>query len=61
MSQLTIVGDSCELKDFSAKCRCNTEILLTLTLPDLKMCLPSKEFYELLYNRYGLTASVPNY
>ena len=46
-------GDRQETREFIEKSRANTRVHLELNVPNVHAILPSKEFFELIYNRYG--------
>lgn len=46
-----MIGSRQELKEFAQHCAENTEVYLALRIPKLRLWLPSKHFYEVLYNR----------
>lgn len=50
--ELTLVGNRQEMMEFQRKCMTDTELAISVNLPHVKLILPGKEFYELLYNRY---------
>ena len=51
--QLVIPGDRAEMTEFQEKAANNTRMLLDLTLPNVNVVLHNKNFFEILYNRYG--------
>ena len=50
--QLVMPGDREETKEFQEKAVANTQLLIELCLPRVHAVLPSKDFFELLYNRW---------
>ena len=49
--QLVMPGDRKEMLEFQDKAAGNTQMVLELTLPNVNLLLPSKDFFETLYNR----------
>ncbi|XP_006879228.1 PREDICTED: autophagy-related protein 2 homolog B [Elephantulus edwardii] len=49
--QMVMPGDPVEMTEFQDKAISNSRYVLELTLPSVNMTLPSKGFYEKLYNR----------
>ena len=49
---MIIPGDRDEMLEFQETCLNNTEVTLDIYLPMANVYLPSKHFYEVLYNRY---------
>ena len=52
--QLVMPGDRKEMSEFQDKTAGNTQTALELTLPNVSLLLPSKDFFETLYNRWVL-------
>ncbi|XP_052105810.1 autophagy-related protein 2 homolog B-like [Mytilus californianus] len=51
--EMVIPGDRDEMMEFQDTCINNTEITLDIYLPMANCYLPSKNFYEVLYNRFN--------
>uniref|UniRef100_A0A914VF89 Autophagy-related protein 2 n=1 Tax=Plectus sambesii TaxID=2011161 RepID=A0A914VF89_9BILA len=49
--ELTIVGSRQEMSEFGRKCLQNTDLCVEINAPLLRLQLPSKQFYEIIYNR----------
>ncbi|XP_064622147.1 autophagy-related protein 2 homolog B-like isoform X2 [Lineus longissimus] len=49
--EMVMPGDRQEMNDFQEKSAANTLKSLEITAPNVNVLLPSKEFYELIYNR----------
>ncbi|XP_071797968.1 autophagy-related protein 2 homolog A-like isoform X2 [Asterias amurensis] len=51
--QMVMPGDLDEMREFSDKAMSNARIVMDLVIPSINILLPSKDFMELLYNRFG--------
>jgi hypothetical protein len=49
--QMVMPGDRQEMNDFQEKSLANTLMSVEITAPNVNLLLPTKEFYELIYNR----------
>ncbi|KAL3873570.1 hypothetical protein ACJMK2_036667 [Sinanodonta woodiana] len=49
--EMVLPADKEELKEFQEKSLSNTKMSLDISLPNVCLFLPSKQFYEILYNR----------
>ncbi|KAM9067495.1 autophagy-related protein 2 homolog B isoform X1 [Sarcophilus harrisii] len=49
--QMVMPGDALEMTEFQDKAVSNSHYVLELTLPNIYLTLPNKNFYEKLYNR----------
>lgn len=49
--ELVMPGDREETREFQEKAVANTQILVDIMVPNVDVILPSKDFFELLYNR----------
>uniref|UniRef100_A0A4X2K127 Autophagy related 2B n=1 Tax=Vombatus ursinus TaxID=29139 RepID=A0A4X2K127_VOMUR len=49
--QMVMPGDTVEMTEFQDKAVSNSHYVLELTLPNIYLTLPNKNFYEKLYNR----------
>ncbi|XP_014663890.1 PREDICTED: autophagy-related protein 2 homolog B-like isoform X2 [Priapulus caudatus] len=49
--EMVMPGDKQEMMEFQDKAAVRTEIVLELNLPNVNVFLPSKDLYELIYNR----------
>lgn len=49
---MVMPGDRDEILEFQEICLNNTEMTVDIYLPMANVYLPSKHFYEVLYNRY---------
>ena len=48
-------GDRQEMSEFQDTSVANTRMVLELTLPNVVIVAPDKDFFELLYNRSDIT------
>ena len=51
---MVIPAEKEELKEFQEKCLGNTKMVVEITLPNVCLFIPDKQFFEVLYNRYEL-------
>lgn len=49
---MVMPGDKQEMLEFQEKTAVRTELVLELTLPNVNVFLPSRDLFELIYNRY---------
>jgi len=45
-------GDKQDVGEFLESAVANTQLHLDLTLPDVSILLPDRDFFEVIYNRY---------
>ncbi|XP_032871105.1 autophagy-related protein 2 homolog A [Amblyraja radiata] len=57
--EMVIPGDPEEMAEFQSRTLASSQYVLELILPTLHLLLPSKEFYESIYNRWVLWRAVP--
>ena len=55
--QMVMPGDKQEMTYFQEKAASNTRMALEFSLPNINAYLPTKSFFELIYNRY-ITATI---
>ncbi len=49
--QLVMPGEKAEIQEFQEKAVNNTLLIIDLSIPNVNVLLPSKQFFEVLYNR----------
>lgn len=52
---MVLPGEKEEMREFQEKALSNTRLAVELCLPEVIAVLPSKQFFELLYNRWAHT------
>jgi len=46
-------GDKQDISEFSECAVTNTQLHLDLNIPSVNVFLPDRDFFEVIYNRYG--------
>lgn len=49
---MVVVGSTKEMLEFGENCLSNARINCEITIPVLRIHLPSRDYYEVIYNRY---------